>query len=148
MVDRDEVTALASLMTWKCAVSSVPFGGAKGGIVIDPKKFSVKQLEKVTRAYTAELIRRNFIGPGLDVPAPDMGTGPREMAWIVDTFRSIKPEEASGQGCVTGKPLEMGGINGRTEATGTNCCDSFHFCLPTSCVVVYMYLRMYVSFIH
>eukprot|EP00042_Codosiga_hollandica_P023476 m.93483 g.93483 ORF g.93483 m.93483 type:complete len:502 (+) comp51197_c0_seq1:249-1754(+) len=118
MVDRDEVTALASLMTWKCAVSSVPFGGAKGGIVIDPKKFSVKQLEKVTRAYTAELIRRNFIGPGLDVPAPDMGTGPREMAWIVDTFRSIKPEETSGQGCVTGKPLEMGGIDGRTEATG------------------------------
>jgi glutamate dehydrogenase (NAD(P)+) len=118
MVNADEVQALASLMTWKCAVCDVPFGGAKGGVVVDPKKFSVRQLEKITRSYTTELIRRNFIGPGLDVPAPDMGTGAREMSWIVDTFRTIKPEEVSGQGCVTGKPLEQGGIDGRTEATG------------------------------
>jgi len=117
-VNADEVKALASLMTWKCAVADVPFGGGKGGVVIDPKKYTVRQLERVTRSYTTELIRRNFIGPGLDVPAPDMGTGAREMGWIVDTFRSIKPEEVSGQGCVTGKPLEQGGIDGRTEATG------------------------------
>ena len=118
MVNADEVKALASLMTWKCAVCDVPFGGGKGGLVLDPKKFSVNQLEKITRSYTTELIRRNFIGPGLDVPAPDMGTGAREMGWIVDTFRTIKPEEVAGQGCVTGKPLEQGGIDGRTEATG------------------------------
>eukprot|EP00045_Choanoeca_perplexa_P014118 m.164245 g.164245 ORF g.164245 m.164245 type:complete len:507 (+) comp16572_c1_seq1:191-1711(+) len=117
-VNEDEVRALASLMTWKCAVVDVPFGGGKGGIVINPADYNVDQLEKITRSYTMELIKRNFIGPGVDVPAPDMGTGPREMAWIIDTYRNFKPEDVSGQGAVTGKPLEMGGIQGRTEATG------------------------------
>jgi len=118
MVNEDEVKALAALMTWKCALMDVPFGGGKGGVVIDPKKLTVHQLEKITRSYTMELIKRNFIGPGIDVPAPDVGTGPREMAWIVDTFRQFKPDEVAGQGTVTGKPLEQGGISGRTEATG------------------------------
>jgi len=102
----------------KCAVVDVPFGGGKGGIVINPREWTVDQLEKITRSYTMELVKRNFIGPGIDVPAPDMGTGPREMAWIIDTYRNFKPEDVSGQGAVTGKPLEMGGIQGRTEATG------------------------------
>lgn len=118
LVNEDEVRALASLMTWKCALVDVPFGGGKGGIVVDPKTVNLHTLEKITRSYTIELIKRNFIGPGIDVPAPDMGTGAREMAWIVDTFRNFNPSEVAGQGCVTGKPIELGGIDGRTEATG------------------------------
>jgi len=118
LVNEDEVKALASLMTWKCALMDVPFGGGKGGVVIDPKQWTDHQLERITRSYTMELIKRNFIGPGIDVPAPDVGTGAREMAWIVDTFRQFRPDEVAGQGTVTGKPLEQGGISGRTEATG------------------------------
>eukprot|EP00049_Salpingoeca_infusionum_P017197 m.352103 g.352103 ORF g.352103 m.352103 type:complete len:533 (+) comp16441_c0_seq1:205-1803(+) len=117
-VNMDEVKALASLMTYKCAVVDVPFGGGKGGIVIEPKDFTPDELEKITRTYTMHLIKHNFIGPGIDVPAPDMGTGPQEMAWIIDTYRNFKPDDVAGQGAVTGKPLEMGGIQGRTEATG------------------------------
>lgn len=117
MVNEDEVMALAALMTYKCAIVDVPFGGAKGGIKINAKKLSLKERERLTRRYTYELLRKEFIGPGIDVPAPDYGTGAQEMAWILDAFSALRPQ-MDADACVTGKPVSLSGIRGRTEATG------------------------------
>jgi glutamate dehydrogenase (NAD(P)+) len=118
MVDQHEIMALAALMTYKCAIGNVPFGGSKGGIKLRPRDYTPEQLQKITRRYTAELIAKNFIGPGINVPAPDYGTGEREMAWIADTYDAFHPGGIDNWACVTGKPLTQGGIRGRREATG------------------------------
>lgn len=117
--DAEEVEALAALMTLKCALVDVPFGGSKGALRIDPREWTPQELERITRRFTQELSKRGLIGPGLNVPAPDVGTSEREMAWMVDEFRRANPMDViNARACVTGKPLSKGGIAGRTEATG------------------------------
>jgi len=117
-VNQDEVEALAALMTYKCALVDVPFGGSKGGLCINPNDWNEEELERITRRFTFELARRDLIHPSLNVPAPDMGTGEREMAWMADEYRRLNNENIDAIACVTGKPVHLGGIMGRTEATG------------------------------
>lgn len=116
--DTDEIIGLASLMTYKCALMDVPFGGAKGAVQIDRNDYSAAELERITRRYAFELVKRNMIGPGTDVPAPDYGTGAQEMAWIADTYQQMSRGDLNALACVTGKPITLSGLRGRTEATG------------------------------
>ncbi|WP_299043561.1 Glu/Leu/Phe/Val dehydrogenase [uncultured Tateyamaria sp.] len=117
-VNQDEVEALAALMTYKCALVEAPFGGSKGGLHVDPREYDEHELELITRRFAYELIKRDMINPAQNVPAPDMGTGEREMAWIADQYKRMNTTDINGVACVTGKPTNAGGIQGRTEATG------------------------------
>ncbi len=116
--NQEEVEALAALMTYKCALVEAPFGGSKGALVIDPNQWEPYELERITRRFTQELAKRSLISPAQNVPAPDMGTGEREMAWMADEYKRLHPSDINAQACVTGKPVDKGGIRGRIEATG------------------------------
>ena len=116
--DQQEVEALAALMTYKCAIVNVPYAGSKGALKINPKDYTLEELEHITRRFAQELDKRGFLGPGLNVPAPDMGTGQRTMSWIADEYQKLHPSEINARGCVTGKPVHFGGVEGRVEATG------------------------------
>ena len=117
-VNQDEVEALAALMTYKCALVDTPFGGSKGGLCIEPRDFDETELEQITRRFAYELIKRDLINPSQNVPAPDMGTNEQVMAWIVDQYSKMNTTDINSAACVTGKPINVGGIQGRTEATG------------------------------
>jgi len=117
-VNQDEIKALAALMSYKCAIVDVPFGGSKGGLCIDPSRYTRDEMRLITRRFTRELATRGFLSPSTNVPAPDMGTGQREMAWILDTYKHLHPDDINYVACVTGKPIHFGGVHGRVEATG------------------------------
>ncbi len=116
--DQQEVEALAALMTYKCSIVNVPFAGSKGALRIDPKKYTLEELEHITRRFAQELDKRGLLGPGINVPAPDMGSGQRMMSWIADEYQRLHPSEINARACVTGKPVHFGGVDGRIEATG------------------------------
>ena len=118
IINQDDIEALAALMTYKCAIVDVPFGGSKGGLLIDPTQYTRDEMQLITRRFTLELVRKGFLSPATNVPAPDLGTGQREMAWMADTYKHLHPDDINYIACVTGKPVEYGGIQGRTEATG------------------------------
>ena len=117
-VDQDEVEALAALMSYKCAIVEVPFGGSKGALKINPNEYDEITMERITRRFARELANKGYISPSLNVPAPDMGTSEREMAWMADEYRRMEPTDINAMACVTGKPVNQGGILGRSEATG------------------------------
>lgn len=117
-VEQEEIEALAALMSFKCALVDVPFGGSKGGLIIDPLEYSVDELEKITRRFAKELVKKEYVSPSLNVVAPDIGTGAREMSWIVNTYRTQFPDDINAMACATGKPVNHGGLRGREDATG------------------------------